>query len=51
MSVCDRDMNPRHEALSNRKVVPLLNKVPRHEDVWRIGGVAPHVLKLGARWR
>jgi len=24
--------------------------VPRYEDVWRIGDIAPRILHLGARW-
>jgi len=32
------------------KTYPVLNLAPRQEDVWRIGGIAPCVLNLGARW-
>jgi hypothetical protein len=31
------------------KVVPALNEVPRHEDVWRSGGIAPQI-NLSTRW-
>jgi hypothetical protein len=33
------------------KVVPVLNYVPRHEDVLGRGGIAPRILDLGTRWR
>jgi len=26
----------------------VLNKAPRHEDVWGSGVIAPHILHLGA---
>jgi len=29
----------------------VLNEVPRHEDVWVNGGMAPCIIHLGARWR
>jgi len=29
----------------------VLNYIPHHEDVWRSGGIAPHVLNLNATWR
>jgi hypothetical protein len=32
------------------KVVPVLNQVPRHEDVMGSGGIAPYILNLGNRW-
>jgi len=32
-------------------VVPVLNRVPRHEDVLVEWGVPPHILNLGTRWR
>jgi hypothetical protein len=31
------------------KVVPVLNKVPFHEDIWGSGGIAPCILNLGTR--
>jgi hypothetical protein len=31
------------------KVVPVLNKAPRHEVYWGSGGVAPGILDLGTR--
>jgi len=33
------------------KTYPALDKIPRHEDIWRSGSIAPRILKLGARWR
>jgi len=33
------------------KVVPVLNYVPRREDVWRSGGIVPCIPILGPRWR
>jgi len=33
------------------KAYPLLNYMPCHEDEWGIGGIAPHILNLGTRWR
>jgi hypothetical protein len=33
------------------KVVPVLKYAPRHENVWRTGGIAPSILNLGAVWR
>jgi hypothetical protein len=45
------------------KVVPVLNEAPRHEYIhclikhhamkayWGSGGIAPHILDLGTRWR
>jgi len=35
----------------NVKVVPVLNQAPCHEDVLGSGGVTPHFLDLGTRWR
>jgi len=35
---------------SNGKV-PVLNEVPRHEEVLGSGGLAPRILNLGSRWR
>jgi hypothetical protein len=32
------------------EVVPVLNQVPRQEDVWGCGGMAPRI-NLGTRWR
>jgi hypothetical protein len=29
----------------------VLNKAPRHEDVWGNGGIAPLLLDLRSRWR
>jgi len=37
-------------SLGNHKVVPVLNKAPRHEDVLGSCGMAPRI-KFGARWR
>jgi hypothetical protein len=37
--------------LNKGKYVPMLNLAPRHGDVWGSGGIAPHILNLGARWR
>jgi hypothetical protein len=37
--------------LGKDKVVPVLNEAPRHEDVLGSGGIAPHILDLGIRWR
>jgi hypothetical protein len=34
-----------------RKVVPVLNEAPRHEDVLGSEGTAPRILDLGTRWR
>jgi hypothetical protein len=34
---------------SKGKVVPVLDKVPRHEDVWGSEGIASHILKHGSR--
>jgi hypothetical protein len=33
------------------KTYPVLNKAPRHEDVWGNGGIAPLLLDLRSRWR
>jgi len=33
------------------KVVPVLNKAPRHEDVWESGSTAPRILNLRTRSR
>jgi hypothetical protein len=33
------------------KVVPVLNKAPRHEDVLGNGGIALRILDIGTRWR
>jgi len=33
------------------KVAPVLNQVPRHEDIGESGGIAPHILDLSTRWR
>jgi hypothetical protein len=33
------------------KGVPEFNKGPHREGVWESGGIAPRILKLGARWR
>jgi len=30
------------------KVVPVLNQVPRHEDVWTPGGIASHIFLTSA---
>jgi hypothetical protein len=32
------------------RVVPLLDWAPCHEDIWRSGGTALHILNLGAIW-
>jgi len=32
-------------------VFSVLNKEPHHEDVWGSGGIPPHILKVGTRWR
>jgi hypothetical protein len=29
---------------NKRKVVPVLNKAPSHEDIWGCGGIAPPFL-------
>jgi hypothetical protein len=34
-----------------KKVVPVLNEAPRHEDLWGSWSIAPHILTLGTRWR
>jgi len=31
--------------------VVISNGVPRHEDVWGSGSIAPRILSLGSRWR
>jgi hypothetical protein len=33
------------------QVVSVLNQVPRPEDVWRSGNIAPRILNLGTRWK
>jgi len=33
------------------KVILLLNKLPRHEDVWWSGGIATRIRNYGTRWR
>jgi len=45
------------------QVVPVLNKVPRHNDIpclikhqamkteWGTRGIAPRIINLGTRWR
>jgi hypothetical protein len=33
------------------KVVPMLNWAPCYENVWGSGGIAPHILNHGTRWR
>jgi len=32
------------------KVVPVLNKVPRHDDIWRSGNTTPCILNLSTSW-
>jgi len=29
----------------------VLKKVPRHEDVWGSGSMAPLIINFGSRWR
>jgi len=31
--------------MSKGKIIPVLNKAQRHENVWESGGIAQHVLK------
>jgi hypothetical protein len=38
-------------SVTKGKVVPVLNKAPRHEGVLRSEGIAPRILDLGTRWR
>jgi hypothetical protein len=38
-----------HDNEGNDKVVPLLNQLPRHEDVWGSGGIAPCVINHDIR--
>jgi hypothetical protein len=33
------------------EIVPVLNYIPRHEEIWRSGDVTPHILNLGTRRR
>jgi len=33
------------------KMHPVLNQVPRHEDVWGSWGTAPRILNFVTRWR
>jgi len=33
------------------EVVPVLNQLPRHENVWVSASIAPRILNLGTRWR
>jgi hypothetical protein len=40
-----------YRQLVNGEVLPVLHQVPRHEDVWGSGGIAPRALYLAARWR
>jgi hypothetical protein len=44
---------PKHlsEQKDRIKVASVLNQVPRHEDVWGSGGIAPHIPNLGTRLR
>jgi hypothetical protein len=37
-------------AEGEREVVPVLNQVPRSEDVLGSGDIAPRILNLGSRW-
>jgi len=32
------------------KVVPMLNEVPHHKDIWGSEDIAPCILNLGTRW-
>jgi len=43
--------NPKPNSVVKYKVVPLLNKVPRHEDVWETGDTAPSTPNLDTRLR
>jgi hypothetical protein len=31
------------------KVLPVLNYIPHHEDIWGSGGIVPHSLNIGTR--
>jgi len=33
------------------KILPVLNQIPRHEDVWRSRGVVSCILNFDAGWR
>jgi hypothetical protein len=33
------------------KLYPVLNQAARHRDIWRNGGITPHLLNHGSRWR
>jgi hypothetical protein len=52
---CDRDLNPEH--LSNRtikekvKLSLCLTKHHAMKTYWENGGIVPHILDLGIRWR
>jgi len=40
----------RHEITFKSKIVPVVNRVARHEDVWGRIGVAPRI-NIGTRWK
>jgi hypothetical protein len=45
-----RWVGPRADLDAVSKVVPELNRTPRHEDACRSGGTASPILNLGTRW-
>jgi len=47
---------PPHEVIkckvtSKGKDVPVLDQVPRYEEVWGSGGISPRILNFVTRWR
>jgi hypothetical protein len=36
--------NKKKLSSGNNKIISVLNQVPRHDDIWRSGGIAPYFL-------
>jgi hypothetical protein len=39
-----------HISMKKKKMYPLLNEAPWHEDILGNGGIALHILNLSTRW-
>jgi hypothetical protein len=37
--------------LTKHHTIKTYAQLPRHEDVWSSGGIAPHILNLGIKWK
>jgi len=44
--ICFNYVTEHYIHVLQRKVVPVINQVPRHEDIQRSGDIAPHILNL-----